>query len=150
MRQCLLTESKQNPKLEPKLRDNSGVTPALIMGVERRITMVDLAPNAKENRPYGLYGNNFKLASHDAIKKATQKLDPPTITNLIGMVAPKYGHGEYSFTQIKEIFTTAYTSFLAARIESYMSQESNKVKVVIHTGNWGTGKKKCWKLIHSV
>jgi hypothetical protein len=48
------------------------------------------------------------------------------------------------------ILETAYTSFMAARVDAYISSEfikengelfvfENKPNVVIHTGNWGTG-----------
>jgi len=67
------------------------------------------------------------------------------IVNLIAMAALGYGNGSYTFEQIVDIYTTAYTSFNAARIESVLSANNGNVtgdkkpKVVIHTGNWGTG-----------
>lgn len=100
---------------------------------------MDLSPNAQEGRPRGLYGNNFVYTHPEAIKKAIHKMDPPTITNLIAMEAPKGYRGDYTMNQILDIFTTAYTSFSAARIESYLANGSITPKVIIHTGNWGTG-----------
>jgi len=45
---------------------------------------------------------------------------------------------------ITQILTTAYTSFMAAKIESYAAfhekgQTDLTPDVIIHTGNWGTG-----------
>ena len=45
---------------------------------------------------------------------------------------------QYTLKSIKEIFDTAYTAFLAARIDS-IKQSNADHHVIIHTGNWGTG-----------
>ena len=133
-----------DPRFGPYTRDsNSYATPILIKGVERRIA-ISVESNSKEGRPYGLYGNKFSGADPEIIKKALRKIEPPTITNLIAMEAPKYGRGEYTLKKIKEILTTAYTSFRAAKMESIFSNtKSNEnevdTKVIINTGNWGTG-----------
>jgi hypothetical protein len=65
------------------------------------------------------------------------------------MAALGGGHGAYTFPQIIDTFTTAYTAFRAAkhqseRIAGTSSNSTNdannnngqKAKVVIHTGNW--------------
>jgi hypothetical protein len=71
-------------------------------------------------------------------------IDPPAIVNLIAMAALGGGQGSYTKPQIVDMFTTAYTSFLAAKIESTLQVNGgnltpNKPEVIVHTGNWGTG-----------
>ncbi|RIA83352.1 hypothetical protein C1645_880546 [Glomus cerebriforme] len=143
-------------------------TPILIRGVERK-AQVKTDANASENRPFGLYGNTFALASPNAIKLATtiydERIDPrtgnPYYSNIIAIEAPKYGRGNYKFDTIKRILATAYSGFLAAKFESLVekgilernheeNQEHTKIivkeeesvskpRVIIHTGNWGCG-----------
>eukprot|EP00479_Gromia_sphaerica_P008629 TRINITY_DN335_c0_g1_i5.p1 TRINITY_DN335_c0_g1~~TRINITY_DN335_c0_g1_i5.p1 ORF type:complete len:129 (+),score=17.46 TRINITY_DN335_c0_g1_i5:773-1159(+) len=65
------------------------------------------------------------------------------------MVAPAYGRGHYSRSQINAILDTAYSTFFAAKIEGYIKagylKDNGEEKgvapptIVIHTGNWGTG-----------
>lgn len=45
------------------------------------------------------------------------------------------GNGFYKENQIMDLFTTAYTSFKAAVLES-QKDLTEKSKVIIHTGNW--------------
>ena len=138
VRECLSTLELEDSRFGPYTRDvDSGPTPILIRGVERRVE-ISVDPNAEEGRPNGLYGNKFRGASEIAIRNATKSLIPPTISNIIAMEAPKYGKGSYSLKTISDIFNTAYTAFLAARIESYR-QIGSVPHVIIHTGNWGTG-----------
>jgi hypothetical protein len=86
-----------------------------------------------------LYGNNFAKASAEAIRLATEPLQPPTITNIIAMEAPSEGdsYSSYEFEAIEYILTTAFTGFSAAKIESQL--ESPEPIVAIHTGFWGCG-----------
>jgi len=135
------------PGLEPLTteRKTNIPSPILIMGAERRIR-VATDPDAKAGRPDGLYGNAFSWAEEDAIEKAVTKINPPTITNLMAMEAPKYGRGAYSMQEIKFTIGTAYTAFRAAKHESITTgrtiQKDGKTsipRVRIHTGNWGTG-----------
>jgi len=131
----------KEPRLAPLTRENNRATPCLIQGVERRIS-VDTAPNPKEGRPNGLYGNNFMQANEEAIKKATTILKAPTISNIIAIEAPSKGSGTYTFGTISDILCTAYTGFTAAKILSQVAVDKTgqiKPKLVIDTGNWGTG-----------
>jgi Poly (ADP-ribose) glycohydrolase (PARG) len=112
-------------------------TPILISGVERRCA-ISTDINSAEDRPFGLYGNNFSEGSPTAIKKATKPLNPPTISHIIAMEAPSYGHGTYTKEQIEYILTTAFTGFFAARIETKLQIKQPK-NVIIHTGFWGCG-----------
>ncbi|MBN1800863.1 MAG: hypothetical protein JW891_05110 [Candidatus Lokiarchaeota archaeon] len=138
LRECLLELESKDPKYGPYTRDvNASPTPILIRGAQRRIE-ISIDPDQSYGRPNGLYGKEFSNASEMAIKKATRVLSPPTMSNIIAMEAPKYGNGEYSLKTISEIFNTAHTAFLAARIESYI-QDAKKNPVIVHTGNWGTG-----------
>jgi hypothetical protein len=130
-------------KILPFTRHGNDPTPILITGIERRCR-VKTDANEAEGRPMGLYGNNFGRAEISVIEKATEVIHPPTISNLICMAALACGMGEYSKSQIFDLFTTSYTSFRAARIESIRmynngSLGSIKPNVIIHTGNWGTG-----------
>ena len=112
-------------------------TPVLVTGVERRC-MVATDSNAAEGRPHGLYGNAFARATPEAVLRATTRIDPPTVTNLIAMAAPSGGCGPYKVTQISSIITTAFTGFRAAVLES-ARHKGAACPVAIHTGHWGCG-----------
>jgi len=107
-------------------------TPVLVRGVERRCR-VATDRNPTEGRPDGLYGNAFARASADVVRRATSRIDPPTITNIIAMAAPAHGKGRYSHAEIEYILTTAFTGFSAA------ARESAAAPAVVHTGFWGCG-----------
>lgn len=107
-------------------------TPVLVMGVERRCR-VATDPDPAEGRPHGLYGNAFAAAPANAVHRATTRIDPPTITNLIAMAAPSGGYGPYSEADIEHVLSTAYTGFRAAALES------KGRPVAVHTGFWGCG-----------
>ena len=112
-------------------------TPILVMGVERRCR-VETDPNAALGRPQGLYGNAFARADAAAIERATTRLDPSTVTNLIAMAAPNGGRGRYRREEIEYVLRTAYTAFRAASLESARSRGSTS-PFVVHTGFWGRG-----------
>jgi hypothetical protein len=113
-------------------RDHTGATPILVRSVERRIA-VATDVNAAAGRPSGLYGNRFADAPFDAIRQATRRVDPPTVSNVIAMAAPSGGYGDYTAREIEIVYSTAHTAFAAA------VQESPGQAVVIHTGFWGCG-----------
>lgn len=116
-------------------------TPCLIQGAERRVSIAT-EPNAKKDRPQGIYGNRFAVASIKTIETACIKIDPPTIVNIIAMEAPRENYGYYDATQMMDIFLTAHTSFLAAKLESIEMAKKMGDKqptVIIHTGHWGCG-----------
>jgi len=143
LKEALIKLSKENRSFAPLTRENNAPLPCLIRGIERRC-WVATDKNEKEGRPFGLYGNNFARFGKEAVRLATHPINPPTITNFIAMAALGGGQGEYSSDQIVDTFTTAFTSFTAAKIESILSVNgeqigNSKPKVVIHTGNWGTG-----------
>ena len=73
-----------------------------------------------------------------AIERATTRIDPPTITNLIAMAAPAGGRGRYGIDEIEHVLRTAYTAFRAAVLESARSRGAEG-PVVVHTGFWGCG-----------
>jgi len=143
LKEALVSMCKSDPNFNPLTRENNRPLPCLIRGVERRCC-VSTDKNEKEGRPFGLYGNNFTRFGENAVRLATQRIDPPTITNIIAMACLGNGNGAYDMSQIVDTFTNAFTSFTAARIESNFAVNgetygNNKPKVVIHTGNWGTG-----------
>lgn len=107
-------------------------TPVLVRGVERRCH-VSTEPDVAEGRPGGLYGNAFAQAGGDVVARATRRIDPPTITNLIAMASlPPHG-GSYDQDQIEYLLVTAFTGFSAA------VQESGAATVLVHSGYWGCG-----------
>jgi hypothetical protein len=98
--------SQQHERYAPLTRQSKQASPILIRGAERRVA-VDVAPG--EDRPRGLYGNQFASSSAEAVRRATHLLQPPTITNLICIAALNGGFGRYTLAQITDLFTTAYT-----------------------------------------
>ena len=80
----------------------------------------------------------FVQASADAIRRAVQRLEPSTISNIIAMEAPTGGTGAYAESTIRYILTTAYSGFRAAVQESRRLSGRASV-VVVHTGFWGCG-----------
>ena len=107
-------------------------TPVLVRGVQRRCR-VQTDANPGELRPHGLYGNQFMLATADAVLRATVRLEPPTVSNLIAMAALRGGRGKYTVAEITHLFTTAYSGFRAAVLES------GGAATVVHAGYWGCG-----------
>ena len=91
----------------------------------------------------GLYGNAFSRCKDFAvIESAVTYCKPVTYSNIICIEAPTGGYGTYDMKDLDYVFYCAYTAFVAARIESeigWKQNEKDKIKVVIHTGNWGTG-----------
>lgn len=116
--------------------DESGPTPVLVTGVERRVNIA-IDRCAEQGRPRGLYGNEFSAANAETVRTATTRIDPPTITNIIALAAPSYGVGLYSREIIERILATAYTGFSAAKAES--ERLAPGAPVVIDSGFWGCG-----------
>jgi hypothetical protein len=112
-------------------------TPVLVMGVERRCR-VATDRNPSEHRPEGLYGNAFARAGQEAIRRATHRIDPPTVTNLIAIAAPSGASGPYTRQTIEHILVTAVTGFHAAVLEAHRHRQ-RAVLVGVHTGFWGCG-----------
>lgn len=116
--------------------DDDGPTPVLVTGVERRCSVaIDVC--CADNRPRGLYGNEFSAASVETVRRATRRLDPPTISNIIAIAAPAYGVGPYSRETVERILVTAFAAFAAAVAES--SRIAPGHPVVVKTGFWGCG-----------
>mgnify|MGYP003393621908 CR=1 FL=1 len=118
--------------IEPYTVESHRPTPVLVKGVERRC-VVDTDPALEAGRMEGLYGNRFARAPAAAIRSATQRMDPPTITNILAMAALPPGRGTYSRADVVAVLVTAYTGFSAA------VHESDDDNVEIHTGFWGCG-----------
>ncbi|MGB7213338.1 MAG: hypothetical protein WBC97_12015 [Gemmatimonadales bacterium] len=117
--------------------DEGRPTPILVSGVERRCS-VSTRPNARVGWPQGLYGNNLAKAPSESIPSAVTLVEPPTITNLIAMVAPLPRYGVYDRDTIEFVLGTVYTAFAAARGESARIGGA-EAPVVVHTGFWGCG-----------
>ena len=134
VREYLFERSFKDSDYDPCTRDDDNrPSPVLIRGVERCLH-IDTAPDASRGRREGLYGNRFAQAGEATIRAATRVIDPPTLTNLIAMEAPKPGRGRYQPATIADILETAYTAFGAA-----VSLGGGACATVIHTGNWGCG-----------
>jgi len=117
-------------------KDESGPTPILITGVERRCRIA-VEPNADEGRPLGLYGNRFAEASEAVVRKAVTRIDPPTITNFITIAAPYWGARFYAAPEIRYSLTAAFTGFHAAM--EVTKSTSPAAETIIHSGFWGCG-----------
>ncbi len=118
-------------------RGPDGPTPVLVTGVERRAS-VATNPDPEAGRPHGLYGNAFARADPELVRRATTRVEPPTITNLVAIAAPSGGSGRYRRDTIEQILTTAVTGFAAAAAESQRLR-GPAVRVAVHTGYWGCG-----------
>lgn len=116
-------------------RENGTPTPVLVTGVERRCSLAT-NPNVAESRPRGLYGNQFAMTPEDAVRRAITPLEPPTISNIIAIAAPRGGWGRYAADEIEHILVTAYSGFRAA-VEDLKRLGGGPV--VIYTGWWGCG-----------
>jgi len=144
LKEALLNREEGETACIPRTRLDGKGTPVLIRGIERRC-IVKTNKDTNAARPQGLYGNAFGRAPPYAIQKAIVPLSPPMIVNLIAMAALGYGNGSYKLQELVDIYTTAFTSFNAARIESILAVNNGQINgdkkpyVVIHTGNWGTG-----------
>ena len=112
-------------------------TPILVSGASRSC-QISTEVNVQLNRPRGLYGNEFSFAAGETVRLATDKIEPPTKSNIIAMAAPGYGWDEYTASQVSSTLTTAYTGFKAAVLESARLQGED-TPVVVHTGYWGCG-----------
>jgi hypothetical protein len=128
LREALVAEG-----LSRRTVEDGKPTPILVRGVPRAIK-VATEPSAAEGRPGGLYGNAFSRAAPETVRRAVTKLEPATVSNIVAVVAPSHGSGEYTGKQVEHILTTAYTGFQAAKIES-----GRGAAVTIHTGFWGCG-----------
>ncbi|MGH7281811.1 MAG: hypothetical protein ACRELY_09835 [Polyangiaceae bacterium] len=128
VREALLAED-----LPAVTEENNRPTPVLVVGAERSFDF-DTAPDIE--RPLGLYGNRFAMASFEHVQSALRVIDPPTQTNLIAMAAP-VGNGKYSNGQIERVLVTAFTAFSAAIAESRARWPDASVEV--RTGFWGCG-----------
>jgi poly(ADP-ribose)glycohydrolase PARG len=132
LREALVAEGRPTTTIA-----NGRPTPVLVMGAERRIH-IQTDPGAASGRPSWLYGMAFARATTDAVREATTRIDPPTISNIIAMVAPHGGRGRYQREQIELVIATAYTGFRAAVLESRRAAGPD-AQVAIHSGFWGCG-----------
>lgn len=132
VREALLTKG-----LAAKTSDEMGATPILVRNVERRIE-VSTNADASADRAGGLYGNRFAVAPLDAVRRATQRIEPPTFSNVIAMAAPSGGRGNYTERELEYIFATAFTAFAAATQESVRACGTS-CQTVVHSGFWGCG-----------
>lgn len=107
-------------------------TPVLVTGAERRCR-VATEPDGAAGRPHGLYGNAFARATEEAVRGATTRVDPPTVTNLVAIAAPRPSAGAYTARQVEEVLVTAFTGFRAAVLETGTGPAA------IHSGFWGCG-----------
>lgn len=132
-----LREALESIGIRPMTAESSGPTPILVTEVERRVA-VSTDPDPAAGRPRGLYGNAFAAATREAIRAATHRIDPPTVTNLIAIAAPYPGRGTYDAATIESVLVTACTAFAVAVGES-RRLAGEHARVAVHTGYWGCG-----------
>lgn len=132
LREALVAEGRPTTTIE-----NGRPTPVLVRGVERRVR-IRSAPEAESGGPSWLYGMAFARAAADAVRNATTRIDPPTISNILAIVAPYGGRGRYQREQIGLAIATAYSGFRAAMLESRRTAGPD-AQVAIHSGFWGCG-----------
>ncbi|HSI32686.1 MAG: hypothetical protein ACAI43_17600 [Phycisphaerae bacterium] len=132
VREALLAEG-----LAAKTTDETGPTPILVRGVERRLGIAT-DPDVAAGRPLGLYGNRFAAAPLDVVLRAARRVDPPAYSNVIAMAAPSGGRGDYTEGQVGLIFQIAHTAFAAAVQETRAARGAG-AETVVHTGFWGCG-----------
>jgi hypothetical protein len=120
-----------------RTKDGTAPTPILVAGAERRVSIAT-DPNPAAGRPHGLYGTAFARAPADAVRRATTRIDPPTVTNVIAIAALPGGWGDYEPGEIRTTLVTAYTGFRAAVLESARIAGEG-VGTMVHTGWWGCG-----------
>jgi hypothetical protein len=80
------------------------ITPTPWNGTSTSRTHISSSHTARicSRRMNGLYGNAFARANPDAVRRATARIDPPTITHVIAMAAPSCGRGRYRVDEIDE------------------------------------------------
>ncbi len=111
-------------------------TPVLVRGAERRVR-IDTQPDAAAGRPDGIYGRHFPSATTAVVARATTRIDPPTISNILAIAAINHRGGEYTADQIAWTLSTAYSGFRAAVLEA--RTVVGATAIIIHTGHWGGG-----------
>ena len=107
------------------------------MGAERRVR-IRTAPGLGAAARVGCTAWRSRRATADAVREATTRIDPPTISNIVAIVAPYGGRGRYQREQIGLAIGTAYSGFRAAVLESRRTAGPDAL-VVIHSGFWGCG-----------
>lgn len=112
-------------------------TPVLVAGVERRLA-IHTEPNAALGRPMGLYGTRFAMTPRDVVERALERIDPPTVSNILAMAAPTPSYGSYGAATLDTVLVTATTGFAAAAAESRRLWGDDALPA-IHTGFWGCG-----------
>ncbi len=132
LREALVAEARPTTTIE-----NGRPTPVLVMGAERRVR-IETGRRAEKGGPSWLYGMAFARATADAVREATTVIDPPTVSNIIAIVAPYGGRGPYQREQIGLAIGTAYAGFRAAVLESRRTAGPD-AHVAIHSGFWGCG-----------
>ena len=132
LREALVAEGQPTTTIA-----NGRPTPVLVVGAERSVR-IETGRRAEKGGPSWLYGMAFARATADAVREATTRIDPPTVSNVIAIVAPYGGRGRYQREQIGLAIGTAYAGFRAAVLESRRTAGPD-AQVAIHSGFWGCG-----------
>jgi hypothetical protein len=128
------TAASSLKNFDARTDDRVAPTPCLMFNVPKVFTIDTVGA--------GIYGNAFQAASKEKVISSTTVHNPPKISNILAMAAPAYGEGRYKSSEISRGLITAYTSFLAAVHESMENlgvKERSEVRVLVHTGDWGSG-----------
>jgi hypothetical protein len=106
--------------------------PCLISNAQRTCKIVNLS---------GIYGWKFMSSALAEARKHVVQVKPTTKTNILAMAAihvdKRLAGRKYSRDDIIILFKTAYTAFRMVVVEKKV--KNNFEKVIINTGNWGTG-----------
>lgn len=132
LREALVAEGRPTTTIE-----NGRPTPVLVMGAQRRLR-IQAAPGTASGGPSWLYGMAFARATPDAVRAAATRIDPPTVSSILAIVAPYGGRGLYQREQIGLAISTAYSGFRAGVLESRRVAGPD-AEVAIHSGFWGCG-----------
>lgn len=102
--------------------DGVRATPVLLEGVPRYCAI----------ESEGIYGLLFRNAHESAIRSRVTPLNPPGMSNIFAISAPRSQNGQkYSGDLIERIIRTAFSGFRATVLTSG--------DVTIHSGFWGCG-----------
>jgi hypothetical protein len=132
LREALVAEGRPTRTVE-----GGRPTPVLVMGAERRVS-IQTDRRAERGGPSWLYGIAFAEAEPETVRRATVRIDPPTISNIIAIAAPVGGYGRYRKEEIELALSTAYSGFRAAVLESRRAAGPT-ARVIVHSGFWGCG-----------
>lgn len=139
---AVFLDTEKIASMPPLTVEHNVPTPYLIEQVPYWI-QVNTKPVLDNGAVASIYGYRFSEADEATIRKGITLCNESIPHNIIAMSAPAGRSGTYTTKDIAFILRTALTSFTAAALRSKIihgkSEEVTFQKVIIHTGNWGSG-----------